>query len=116
MFGVCQCNCVIEADGGMYPCDFYVLDEWKLGNIMEQSIEDMLESETAKSFINSSMIISKECKSCRWYRLCRGGCRRDCEPLSQDQSRSNYFCSDYKSFFEYAFDRLAHVANIVSIP
>ena len=113
MTGVCKCNCVIEADGGLYPCDFYVFDEWKLGNITENSIKEMIESNTAKSFIKSSEIISEDCKNCEWFQLCRGGCRRECEPLLDNQSRSNYFCSAYKSFFEYAYSRLSHVANIV---
>ena len=32
----------------MYPCDFYVLDEWRLGNIGETGLADMQNSETAK--------------------------------------------------------------------
>jgi len=37
MTGVCSSQWVVEADGGVYPCDFYVLDEWKLGSVHEQS-------------------------------------------------------------------------------
>ena len=32
---------VVEADGEVYPCDFYVLDEYKLGNLNEVSMEDI---------------------------------------------------------------------------
>ena len=28
--GICSVQCVTEADGGVYPCDFYVLDEYRL--------------------------------------------------------------------------------------
>jgi uncharacterized protein len=30
LLGSCQCQFVFEADGSVYPCDFYVTDEWKL--------------------------------------------------------------------------------------
>ena len=33
MNGYCTCQFVIEANGGTYPCDFYVIDGWYLGNI-----------------------------------------------------------------------------------
>ena len=32
---------VVEADGGVYPCDFYVIDEWYLGNLTQSSFEDI---------------------------------------------------------------------------
>ena len=37
MFGECGQYLLIEADGSVYPCDFYVLDKWNLGNISEVS-------------------------------------------------------------------------------
>ena len=30
-----------EADGGVYPCDFYVLDEYRLGNFNENTLEEI---------------------------------------------------------------------------
>lgn len=62
MTGVCQCNCVIEADRGVYSCDFYVLDKLQLGNIREAEIKDMLNSDAAKDFIAPSLKISPECR------------------------------------------------------
>lgn len=114
MVGACQCNCVIEADGEMYPCDFYVLDKWKMGNIREKSIEKLLQSEVLKEFISSSLHIADECRTCRWYGLCRGGCRRECEPVSPGLPRNNCFCKDYKGFFDYSFERLSYAARIIS--
>lgn len=114
MRGTCGCGCVIEADGGMYPCDFYVLDRWKLGNIKTDAVEDMLRSETARTFIKSSETVSETCRKCGWFRLCRCGCRRECEPLPQDGGRANIFCKDYKGFLDYAYERLAHVSDAVS--
>jgi uncharacterized protein len=41
MNGICSIQNVIEADGSIFPCNFYVFEEYKLGNINE--IEDFNE-------------------------------------------------------------------------
>ncbi len=41
MNGFCSVNAIVEADGSIYPCDFYVLDQWKLGNINESGLEEL---------------------------------------------------------------------------
>ncbi len=114
MNGVCSCHCVVEADGGVYPCDFYVIDKWKLGNIKENEIVEMITSDTSKKFIQDSIYVAPECKMCKWFGLCKGGCRREREAFEKDSIELNYFCSAYKGFFEYAYPRLLNVARIVS--
>ena len=32
--GICGSYLVVEGDGSLYPCDFFVLDEWRLGNCL----------------------------------------------------------------------------------
>ena len=80
MLGECQCQFVIEADGGVYPCDFYVTDKWLLGNIRDKGIEELGNSDRSMDFINASRYLNPECRECKWFSLCRGGCRRDREP------------------------------------
>lgn len=112
MTGVCSANCVVESDGGVYPCDFYVLDKWKLGNIKDGEIAEMISSETAKRFIKPSLYMPEECQKCEWVSLCRGGCRRERENFKEGNLEKNYYCSAYKGFFSYAYDRLVKVARI----
>jgi uncharacterized protein len=114
MTGQCQCNCVIEGDGGVYPCDFYVFDKWNLGNIKDKEIKDMISSDIAKEFVQPSLQLPSECKECKWYGLCRGGCRRERENFEEGNVDLNYYCSAYKEFFNYAYDRLLNVARIAS--
>ncbi|MBR3129895.1 MAG: radical SAM protein, partial [Clostridia bacterium] len=45
MNGSCMIEMVTEANGDVYPCDFYVGDEWKLGNIQTDSFLTMLRGE-----------------------------------------------------------------------
>lgn len=109
MRGVCGKQWVIEADGSTYPCDFYALDEWKLGNITEDSFEAMDQKRDELGFIAWSEYIPEECRACKWSMLCRNGCRRHCESVTESTRGKNYFCEAYKEFFEYAYPRLAEV-------
>lgn len=42
MGGTCSIQFVIEGDGGVYPCDFYVLDQWRLGTVGERSFVELI--------------------------------------------------------------------------
>ncbi len=111
MSGECVCQVVVEADGGVYPCDFYVIDDWYLGNIKEKSIEELINSDKSKEFIEVSRHIDEDCKNCNIANICRGGCRRTREPFIDGKPVLNYFCSSYKEFFEYAIPRIQELAN-----
>lgn len=109
MRGICGKQWVIEADGSTYPCDFYALDSWLLGNVNTDSLADMDKKREELGFIEWSRKTDEECRACPWFRLCRNGCRRNREPVSADGGGRNYFCSAYKGFFEYVYPRLMEV-------
>lgn len=113
MRGVCGAQWVIEADGSVYPCDFYALDEWYLGNISQDSFETMEQQRQTLGFIEWSKQIPEDCKNCRYFGLCRNGCRRNREPVTSTSTQKNYFCSAYKNFIEYAYSRLAEIYQML---
>ena len=49
MYGRCSMQNVIESDGSVYPCDFYAMDPWLMGNIRdpEAGFERFLEQAAA---------------------------------------------------------------------
>lgn len=110
MMGTCTRQIVVEADGSVYPCDFYVLDKYRLGNLNDNDFLQIEAKRDSTDFIEVSKQISTQCLECRWYFLCRGGCRRDRESLINSELSINYFCSSYMSFFDYAFSRLKKCA------
>lgn len=113
MVGVCSTNLVIEADGTAYPCDFYVLDEWQVGNINDDTIEVLSHSETAKAFVEKSYVRDEKCENCPYLPICRGGCRRHRAIDSTGPLTLNYFCSAYNTFYEYSLDRFKYIANVL---
>lgn len=116
MNGMCPANLVIEADGGAYPCDFYVLDEWRMGNVIDTPLIDLFESEKAKEFRRRSRQIPEKCRECRYFRLCRGGCARYREPCTEDGLGMNKYCKSYLEFFEYAAPKLVKLAQMAYRP
>ncbi len=106
MMGRCSPNLVVESDGDLYPCDFYALDEWRLGNIADTTIAEALRSPTMRRFLESSLAVPNQCRACRWYPLCRNGCRRERDP----ETGINRWCEAHRGFFKFAIDRLAAMA------
>lgn len=114
MSGRCACQFVVEADGSTYPCDFYVIDEWYMGNIKDKDLNELKDSKAVKKFVEVSKYVAPECRKCQWFDLCRGGCRRNREPFIDGKPSLNYFCSAYKEFFEYTIDRIYRLAELFS--
>ena len=110
MNGRCSAYFVVEGDGSVYPCDFYVLDRYKMGNVAEQSFQEMYDSELCRKFVAESLWVDPACKQCPWYALCRGGCRREREPFREGKPGLNRFCETYRKFFEQAVPQLEYVA------
>lgn len=98
----------------MYPCDFYVLDHLRMGNIREDSFFKLEKSPVSAAFRSASLHSDPACQSCRWFTLCRGGCRRDREPALGNQAGLNKWCSCYQALFEYAYPRMMEMAQAIS--
>lgn len=76
MNGVCNPQLVIEADGSAYPCDFYCLDEYKLGNLTSSSVSSLLASPLAEKFSRRPTDTPALCKECKYKAFCGGNCPR----------------------------------------
>jgi len=111
MNGQCAASLIIEADGGVYPCDFYMLDDYRLGSVLTDSFSAMRQSDTAKRFIASSQVTDADCGACRYFGVCRGGCRRFREPFINGLPQKNRFCESFRAFFDYALPRLLIMAQ-----
>lgn len=102
MTGVCSRQNVIEADGSVYPCDFYALDEYLVGNINHDSFFDL--DKNRVGFLDDSLKGLEKCQSCPYLQICRGGCRRDRQEANG--IGDNYLCEGYKMFFAHALPKL----------
>lgn len=110
MRGQCSVQYVMEADGSVYPCDFYCLDEWKLGNILTDDFAQMDAKRKDLRFVEQSLPVPEECRRCPWYALCRNGCRRD-RTTGMDGEAKNYFCAAHREFFGRHIHDLEQIAR-----
>jgi len=106
----CGIYVVVEHNGDVYSCDFFVDPEWRLGNVLKDDLEELLNSERQNRFGRIKSTLPEECRACPWLGQCRGGCPKDRlgEP---GVPHVNYLCEGYKAFFEHADGRLRGLAE-----
>ena len=107
LVGRCSPQYMVESDGGVYPCDFYGLDAFRLGNVLQNTWEEL---ERARlGFDRASRRVPEKCRSCQWYPLCRGGCRRE----RQTEDGPSRWCEAYAAFLPYALPRLLRAKELL---
>jgi uncharacterized protein len=94
---------VIERNGDVYACDHFVLPTWRVGNIRETSLAEILASERLASFGAAKRIsLPQICKSCEVLAMCNGECPKNRFVESADETeKRNYLCAGYKLFFTH---------------
>ena len=102
---------VVEHDGSVYPCDFFVRKDKYLGNIKEKNIEEIYDSPLLKRFAIQKSFLSPECEECKYKEFCYGGCQKDRINLKGEKASKTIFCYSYKTFFSYALPRLKNYAE-----
>lgn len=107
--GKCGSYLVIEGDGSAYPCDFFVLDAWRIGSIADMTVEEMIGSEKAKAFLRWGAQKPVECSACPYGGICGGGCKN--EWLTDETGPHNYFCPSFKALLDYALPRMKIIAK-----
>lgn len=108
--GQCGAYFVVEADGSVYPCDFFVLDEWRMGRLGETPLSAMAHSERAAAFLQWGREKPAECAACRWHALCNGGCKNDWA-AGPDGRPHNYYCKAFDALLTHAAPRLMRIAQ-----
>lgn len=103
----------MEHNGDLYSCDHFVYPKFKLGNIMNASLGDMVNSGFQNEFgENKKSGLPGYCRNCEFLFACHGGCpkHRFTETPEREEGL-NYFCEGYKKFFghiEPYMDFMAH--------
>ncbi|MCX7806331.1 MAG: SPASM domain-containing protein [Planctomycetota bacterium] len=105
----CGSYVVVEHNGDIYPCDFFVCPEWKLGNILRDPLEKIVGTEKFRAFRRRKAELPARCSGCEFLDWCHGACPkyRGMDPARPDME---YFCPSYRRFFAYARARLENMA------
>jgi uncharacterized protein len=108
MHATCDSYLVVEHNGAVYPCDFFVEPGWDLGNIMTSDLATLWRSPKRQAFGALKADLPAGCRACVWLPVCRGGCTKD--RVMGDAPRSSYLCEAYQALFRHAHERLTQVA------
>lgn len=92
----------MEFNGDVYSCDHLVFPEFKLGNIHEKTLVEMLYGEEQRQFGRIKQKLHQQCLECKWKFACNGECPKNrFVRTSEGQPPLNYLCSGYKQFFSH---------------
>lgn len=94
---------VMEFNGDVYSCDHFVFPEYRLGNIREKTITEMLYGNKQIQFSKlKSQALPQQCHECEWEFACHGECPKN--RFIKDQYGNpglNYLCKGYTQYFKH---------------
>ena len=94
---------VMEFNGDVYSCDHYVFPEYKLGNIRNRTLTEMMYSDKQIRFGNDKRdALPSQCKACEFLFACNGECPKN-RIIKTDSGEPglNYLCKGYYKFFKH---------------
>ena len=107
---------VVENSGDIYPCDFFVTPELKLGNIMEDEWEDLQQSRVYLDFGRQKPFWNRQCDTCKYLHFCSGDCLKNrIYGSGSDPRRLSWLCSGWQQFYEHALPGLRKLAEKIRI-
>jgi uncharacterized protein len=104
---------VLEHNGDLFPCDYYVELDRRLGNIRETPLGEMLESPALAAFGDAKRdALPRYCRECEALAMCNGGCpKHRFIQTPEGEPGLNYLCAGLKRFFLHSRSPLARLAN-----
>jgi uncharacterized protein len=98
----CDSYCVVEYNGDVYSCDFFVQQEWKLGNVMVDSWAEIARRERRYDFAAKKTLAAAECLACEYQPVCHRGCPKYRHGPRRRFEDLDYFCAAYKTVYAKA--------------
>jgi len=109
----CGQDPVIEHNGDLYACDHFVSPEYRIGNLLNDGLDEVMGSpEQLKFGLDKRSTLPAKCRGCSYRFACHGGCPKD--RFSGTEARDpglNYLCEGYLSFFEHIDPYMSFMAN-----
>lgn len=102
----CDSYAVVEYNGDVYPCDFFVSSEWKLGNLNLDSWPEIARRQKRYQFAANKTLAHPTCQACEWQSICKGGCPKHRHDPRRTFEDLDYFCASYKMMFAKAVEPL----------
>ena len=107
----CNRYLVVEHNGDVFPCDFFVRPSHKLGNVLENAFEEMRGSEAYRNFAAGKQRWGAVCAACEFLPLCMGDCPKYRIPAENGAGRTSALCAGWKAFYGQTLGRFQRLAD-----
>lgn len=108
MGGNCCSYLVVETNGEVFPCDFYVTPELRLGNVAHDDFATLMNAPSYQQFGEQKNPHLAKCSACKFLPLCMGDCQKN---------RNEYgsiLCQDWYNFYAHTIERFEKLATELS--
>ncbi|MGZ0707268.1 anaerobic sulfatase-maturation protein [Coraliomargarita sp. W4R53] len=104
----------MEHNGDLYACDHYVYPRYHLGNVMNQSIASMVDSDQMREFGEAKRSrLPKQCRECEVRFCCNGDCPKHRFARTKDGEYGvSYLCAGLKQFFQHSAPAMKTMAQL----
>lgn len=105
----------MEHNGDVYSCDHYVEPKYRLGNINETPMGELLASNQQRAFGQNKLdSLPQYCRECTVLFACYGECPRNrFISTPSGESGLNYLCAGYKMFFNHINPAMKTMASLL---
>ena len=100
----CGDNAILEHNGDLYPCDHFVYPKYRLGNIREHSIAELMDAEKMVQFgLAKRTALPRRCRACEYVQLCHGECpKHRFNRTEAGETGLNALCAGYRMFYAHS--------------
>ncbi len=105
----------LEHNGDLYSCDHFVEPRHRLGNVLETSLAEMVNSAQQQQFGQSKRdTLPMYCQKCEVKFICNGGCPKDRISMTPDgEPGLNYLCEGFRAFFTHIDQPMKTMARLI---
>ncbi|WP_035105631.1 anaerobic sulfatase maturase [Desulfohalovibrio reitneri] len=107
----CDQYLVVEYNGDIYPCDFYVDEEHRLGNVHDMSLAEARETQFYQAFTTAKSRLPEGCSDCDHLSLCMGDCPKFRTGAS---GAASWLCPGWRMFFQTTRERFESLARAIA--
>lgn len=118
MAPVCGKALALEQDGALYACDHFVYPEFRLGNIRQTSLRELVMSSRQVRFgLDKADRLTRRCRDCRWRFACHGECPKNrIIATPEGEPGLNYLCEGWMAYFAHIDERVRALAAAIKPP
>lgn len=99
----CGANAVVEHNGDVYPCDHFVYEQYRAGNVKDTSLHNIMSSDNISRFgIDKRNSLPLQCLKCKYFFACHGECpKHRFEKAKTGEAGLNSLCDGLYYFYSH---------------